>query len=566
MPTTAEFRHQVPRSAWMAARARNAMRRPVFVIALTAGAAITALVAVVTTQQAQRAERALPPPAARPDTLPFAITFATASVRLSDAESSLVNARTRATQVSPAAVDTMSPARRARRDSLDIAILDLERLIARAENAPLSASYRGLAESAALKGDPRMRALGDSLTEIEKEREAFGAIGGVDPVFVALTGRATEVGRAMQAIALERRAGLQRDVASLAPAVVHPVDLASIDTASRLLSLDSARAGAADANRQLSRMRDSVNAIAKREAEVRDIATAATPVMAILGASILFGAVIGFGTALVAELRRPRIADAGEAERLTMVRVVAKVRPRQRPKDRQRRESDRLAPPYLEPRTDGYQLAYLHVVPPGTGLLMVTLVGPDMPIVGVIAANLAAVAADEARNALLIDADPASSTVSGTLRIPNDPGVLDAAAGRVEWAEVTQGTPTGRDRAIEVVTSGTGRSERDPATVADAVVRETARLSRHYDAIFVVASPQQVNAGLAAALPVHSVVLCARIGYTRLRDLQRLVAQVREAGGNPVGIVLWDGLVPEVPPVSGPRRSANSAEPASVNG
>ena len=532
------------------------MRRPVFVIGLTAGAAITALVAIITTQQAQRAERTLPPPAARPDTLPYSISSATAHVRLSDAESSLVNARVRATRVSPASVDTMSPARRAHRDSLDVAVLDLERLIARAENAPLSASYRGLAESAALKGDPRMRALGDSLTEIEKEREAFGAIGGVDPVFVALTGRATDVGRQMQAIALERRAALQREAASLSPAVAHPVDVASIDTASRLLSIDSARTSATDADRQLALVRDSVNAIAKREQAVHDIATAATPMMAILAASILFGAVIGFGAALIAELRRPRIADAGEAERLTMVRVVAKVQPRQRPKDRQRRESDRLAPPYLEPRTDGYQLAYLHVVPPGTGLLMVTLTGPDLPIVGVIAANLAAVAADEARNALLIDADPASATVSGVLRIPNDPGVLDTASGRVDWAEVTQSTTTGRDRAIEVVTSGTGRGDTDPATAADAVVRETARLSRHYDAIFVVASPQQVNAGLAAALPVHSVVLCARIGHTRLRDLQRSVSQVREAGGNPVGIVLWEGIVPEVPAVSGPRRPA----------
>ena len=60
----------------------------------------------------------------------------------------------------------------------------------RADNAPLLGSFRALAEAPQMRGDPRVKQLLDSLVEIERERESFNAVGGVDPVFVALTARA----------------------------------------------------------------------------------------------------------------------------------------------------------------------------------------------------------------------------------------------------------------------------------------------------------------------------------------------------------------------------------------
>ena len=51
----------------------------------------------------------------------------------------------------------------------------------------------------------RARLLLDSLTEVEREREAFGTTGGADPVYVALTSRAAEIGRAIQAVGQSRR-------------------------------------------------------------------------------------------------------------------------------------------------------------------------------------------------------------------------------------------------------------------------------------------------------------------------------------------------------------------------
>jgi hypothetical protein len=95
-------------------------------------------------------------------------------------------------------VDTLGPILIARRDSLTGSVNDLDALITRVETAPLAASYRALAESPQLTSNPRVKALLDSLTDIERDRDAFGAAGGTDPVYVALTSRATEIGRAIQ--------------------------------------------------------------------------------------------------------------------------------------------------------------------------------------------------------------------------------------------------------------------------------------------------------------------------------------------------------------------------------
>jgi hypothetical protein len=76
-----------------------------------------------------------------------------------------------------------------------------------------------------------VRVLVDSLTEVEREREAFGVVGGVDPIYVSLTARATTIGRAIQALGERRRAELEQAVAaapasSTAPAAVPPAGAA----------------------------------------------------------------------------------------------------------------------------------------------------------------------------------------------------------------------------------------------------------------------------------------------------------------------------------------------------
>src|SRR6476661_5363221 len=162
------------RAAWMTARARNALRRPVFIGAISVVTFIASLVAlIVVPQQAKRAANAIrPAPEARPDTLPTMNSLLTAERQVAAADSALVATRAQLTQLiaataAAAASDTTSTGEaitttaRNRRDSLAGEIDQLDRLLARADNAPLLGSYRALAEAAPMQGDPQVKVLLD---------------------------------------------------------------------------------------------------------------------------------------------------------------------------------------------------------------------------------------------------------------------------------------------------------------------------------------------------------------------------------------------------------------------
>ena len=214
----------------MAARARNALRRPVFIGAVSILTFIASLVAlVVVPQQARRAAAQLRPVAAqRPDTEPTVAALNEAERQVRAADSTLLAARTQIAQlVAASAVGTpdslaggvaLTDSMRTRRDSLASQVAQLGQLLTRADNAPLLGSYRALAEAPAMRGDARVRQLLDSLVEIERERESYNAVGGVDPVFVALTARANELGRAIEGMATARRTALRQEIAGLTPA------------------------------------------------------------------------------------------------------------------------------------------------------------------------------------------------------------------------------------------------------------------------------------------------------------------------------------------------------------
>jgi hypothetical protein len=74
--------------------------------------------------------------------------------------------------------------------------------------------------------------------------------------------------------------------------------------------------------------------------------------------------------------------------------------------------------------------------------------------------------------------------------------------------------------------------------------REAARLARHYDTVLVVASKEHVFGGLAGALPMHDVLYCARVAHTRHVDLRKAIVGIRQGGGRPLGLVLWDDAPP----------------------
>jgi hypothetical protein len=134
--------------------------------------------------------------------------------------------------------------------------------------------------------------------------------------------------------------------------------------------------------------------------------------------------------------------------------------------------------------------------------------------------------------------------VASALRINAQPGLDDIIDGRIGWPEATQHATIGRDRVIDVVASGTGLPLPDVQEISDVLRRDAARLARHYDTVVVVASKELTMSGLPGVLPMHDVLYCARLGYTRHADLKQAIQGIRLAGGNPLGIVLWDDLEP----------------------
>lgn len=558
---TGEYPRPIPRHVWLTARARNAVRRPVFVGAVVVCTLTAVIVALLLAPEQVRHLGDLPgpTPAARPDTAPLVAALAQAHARLISADSSLQYARTHAAAVRPP-VDTVSPVLNARRDSLSTAVNDLDGLLARVETAPVPASYRALAESPRLAQDPRAKALLDSLGEIERDRESYGTSGGADPVYLALTSRSTEIGREIQMLAQTRRDTLRAQIAKLsAAAPQQTVAVApTVDTASWIAERDSAQSLQTQAASALTAARHKAHDYDVKAAQAREEAKFDTPTVDLLAAALVFGIAAGFAVAFVGELRQPRIADEHEMERVTGSRVLATVTPRVRSPDRLRRASDREAPPYFDPGADGYQLAYLHVARAGASRIMLTIAGDDPALAAVIATNVAAIAADEARTTILVDTIAASAPVAAALRIRAEPGIADILDGRTDWAGATTQSFVGRDRVIDVMPSGVSSGRSDAGSVNEMFRQEAPRLARHYDAIVVVTSIAQAAAGLPGMLPIHDTILCAQIGRTRLADIDAALRRIREAGGNPLGVVLWNAPAPALPDR---ERIANAPRP-----
>ena len=551
----------------MAARARNALRRPVFIGAVSIVTFIASLVAlVVVPQQARRAAAQLRPGTApRPDTAPTVSALREAEKQVAAADSALVAARNALSQFIAATAtapvsDTLvtgepiTGATRTARDSLAAQVAQLGRLLARAENAPLLGSYRALAEAPAMRGDASVTQLLDSLVEIERERESYNAVGGVDPVFVALTARANELGRAIEAVAIARRAGLRAQMAALAPA---PPDIASRpvpDTLQRMADVNAARVAAAGVANRLARERSELATLDAREGRARELANLDAPPPAMLAAALIFGAVIGFGFALIDEIRHPRIADAYEAERATGVRVLGVISPLPQSPERGRRSSDRAAPPYIDPGADGHQLIYLHIATAGANVLMLTVTGDNPAVSAVVGINFAAIAADEARSTLLIDTDAAASTVAAALRLRAGEGISGLVNEKVSWPEAVRPVRIGRESSIDVVP--TGPDAPTFQAVSALLQNDAVRLARRYDTIVIVSAAEQVLNGLPSVLPIPDVIYCVRTGQTSIAHLKRALDDTERTGGRMRGIVLWNAPDPILAEVRAPEQSA----------
>lgn len=557
------------RALWIRRRAANVRRRANVVggVACIAFAALLGL-AIASFPGAWRTRRAPAMPSVpRPDTLAMARSIEQASARIQAAKQALAHARVIAARHAhpPQPVDTFPASVRARRDSLAQELAELGRLLQGAESAPLLASYRALGETPAMHDDPHVRELLDSLAVIEQTRAAFDAIGGVDPAFLALTARAGDVGKAMQAIAVDKYGALRTELAAITPVAPRIAPIVVPDTVPLLAERDSANAAQTLATKRLAEARILVRQLDDEAARERERAAMGVPPAVLLTAAAVLALVVGFATALALELRRPCVADAREAEEIAGRRVLVIVRPQRTIPERTRRKADREMPPLIHPVSDTYQALYAQLADSAFNLPLVGVVG-DRPLsTAAVAANLAAVAARQPRATLLVDTDIETHAVAAVAHVASAPGLTDVLDERVEWPETIAAVLVGRDRTIDVLPSGMGFAGMSALDAAvDAFRDELAHLGRRYDTVVVNIAAPRGGAPPALASAVRTAVVCACVGRTRLATLATLIARLEAQGIGIRGLVLWESPEPVERAADEPPSLAAPAVPSAA--
>ena len=534
---------------WMAARARNALRR-VVVFGIVGGVVfIAALIAfVLVPRNASRKALAVAAQIeAKTDSSPVVAARDRYLAEVTAVDSALDAARRAANPVPAPVIDTFPPAVRTQRDSLGAQLATLNRLIDRAENAPLPTSYRALAASPEVAADPKVRVLLDSLAGIERDRNAFGAVGTVDPVYLALTSRANAIGRSIQAVADAKRGEIRGKLALIRPAPAPVVKPAiTVDTAKLLAQRATVQQSYSQATRQVDQISSKNLRIDRESARARELSNVGAPPWAMLAAAVVLALAVGFAASFGTELKRPHIADPREAEQVSGARVLTVIRPPEVVVERSRRQADIEAPPLIDVVSESYRTLYLHIASVEASVPIVTITGDDPGIVATVAANLAASAAYEARSTLLVDVDPTTCSVASVLRIRPDPGLSGIITGISTWPEAIVPTTIGRDRPLDVLPSGTRRSGLPEANVVEEVKKELARMQRRYDFIIIAAPTSYVQRSATSIIPAPDVILCARIAHTTVGGLKTAVDTLRGADMRIHGLVLWDAEMPQL--------------------
>lgn len=480
----------------------------------------------------------MPSSVERPDTAAISIRLRLAQRDLQRADSTLAfhRALAPATPLEP----ELPPPPTGARDSLSRSVEQLALLLQRASNAPLPASYRALGESPALRNDPRVRALLDSLADVRRERDALGGGGTIDPVYISLTTRLNALGRAIQGVGHERLAALRAEVTAL------PVPDVSAAPAALSDSMEAANARVAALRRIASgdaelRAAQSANAVADSTLARERARTSLAGIPVLIAAAAVLAVFISFAAAFMDEMRSPRVADAVEAERLTNQRVLTTVGLRPIPPDRSRRAADRSIPSLLDPTADGYRILAWHIMSRWPSDGVVTVAGDEPEVAAVVGSNLAAVFAADARATLLVDAELESGPVQQVLELEQSPGLAAVLENRRKWSEALVQVSVGRSRTIDVLPAGDRGRPLGPAE-AQTLIADVLRAARRHDATVVVSSSVDALRRRAG----DDVVLCATAGVTRLATLARAVATLVDVGARVRGVVLWEGRPPSV--------------------
>jgi Mrp family chromosome partitioning ATPase len=337
-----------------------------------------------------------------------------------------------------------------------------------------------------------------------------------------------------------------------------------VDFTPEVARLDTARLRLEQVAAALAAARVRNQAVDRRVAAARARADVEAPPLAVAAAAVVLAVALGYAAALAVELRRPRLADRDEAERVARVRVLAVVRPdADVDPERTRRRADTRVPPLVNAAVESYRLVYLSLSATGAAVSRVAVTAAEPGVAAAVALNIAVAAAEDGRSTLVVDADARHAVASAALGVRDRLGLADAVSAALPLDELVVPVPVGRGAALHVVPAGGGSAtrRRPPAPrprASDEDPRaELARLARGFD-LTVTSFPPVPNAPPAAgaagapATPesvarevlAREVIVCARAGYTPLAGLTREIARLNALGAHVRGLVIWDDEPP----------------------
>lgn len=558
------------RTAWMAARARNAAKRGGLIAAAGLLAVTTTmLLLVLLPREMNRAVRAridaLPP---MTDTLPLLADLTGATDRLRNAEANLqalrvayadrIASATSSTGATASSATTAGPVVAGAEQS--DARKELAVRIARARGAPLVENFRAVGEAELLRNDVRARALLDSLNEVNRDREAYAALGSPDARYAAMTARIAALGQRML-ITADQRLTSANATAPMAPVATPPKDSAATVSAPNLSGstlspadtigalqnqqfsgdslaersardmLDSAKAQLQTAELTLKTARETNARIATEKSEAEKSSPARVPPVAMLIAALVTGLAFGYGVAFYIEVKRPRIADAAEVERVTETRVIVHNGSSRAAQARYPRgKGPDAIPPVVDQASEAYQLLHITLTGFGDTSREVQVLSNDVALGATVGINLAAAAVRDSRATLLVDSSTHPTIVGRLLRQPSRKSVSAASPDGSSVAAHVQRTRVGADVFVDTLSVADARSE-----VAQQQLEELVR--DHDFTVIVQAGADEPEHPFP--LPVMDAIICARVGVTKLEWLIARTEELRAQQRRVRAVLLW---------------------------
>jgi hypothetical protein len=443
----------------------------------------------------------------------------------------------------------------------DGAVVALRQSIERARQAPLVESYRTLVLETVLQQDARARATLDSIEQVHREREAYAALGGPDARYAALTAQLTRLGERLLTIGSGQLRVATRE---------RSADDSTGDTVAagsgirRSLpdsTLDADIRRTIETGRQADSMLDAARLFNRDVASARDAVRGreqlTIPPVAALLASLVLGLSVGFATALAREVRRPKVGEVQELEWITGARVIVHQEQGRTPIVAAVSAQARGIGAEGGQESDAWPMLHLTLTNIGDVSREVEVLSDQPMVAAAVAIHLAAIAASESRETVLVDL----AERGGALRTLLPALALqraDATAAMhwdstralslggeaaVDLVRARSAPPVHRQRELAARESVAAATAHDQHTDATHGARgELEAILARYDFAVLVADRQ----GRAVAPDVTDVVLVARLGATPLAWIGQAQRHVQEQGRRVRAVVMWTGALPLV--------------------